>query len=203
MSAVPDRAGRYTLRFEDGLVLRLYRQTMEDFALCAGLELDDTQIERLRRAAGEMSAKMRAVRIVSASTVTAKDLEQRLTRKGETPEQAKQAVAWMQELDLVDDRQAAEQIVRRCAAKGYGIARARQALYEKRVPKSLWEEALADYPDQTEHIVRFLQSRLGDSWTPQELRKAADALLRRGHSYSEIRQALKALPGDTDDFLEE
>lgn len=203
MSANPDRAGRYTVRFEDGSVLRLYRQTMEDFALYAGLELDETQMERLQTAAGAMSAKMRAVRIVSASTVTARDLEQRLTRKGETPEQAKAAVEWMRELDLVDDRQAAEQIARRCADKGYGIARARQALYEKRVPKALWDEALADYPDQTEHIIRFLQSRLGDSWTPQVLRKATDALLRRGHSYSEIRQALKALSGDTDDFLEE
>lgn len=191
------------MRFEDGSVLRLYRQTVEDFTLYAGLELDEARMERLRCAAGEMSAKMRAVRIVSASTVTAKDLEQRLTRKGENPEQAKQAVAWMREMDLVDDRQAAEQIVRRCAAKGYGIARARQMLYEKRVPKALWEEALANYPDQTEVIAHFLRSRLGSSWTPQELRKATDALLRKGHSYSEIRQALRELSESADDFLEE
>ena len=184
-------------------MLRLYRQTVEDFTLYAGLELDEARMERLRCAAGEMSAKMRAVRIVSASTVTAKDLEQRLTRKGENPEQAKQAVAWMREMDLVDDRQAAEQIVRRCAAKGYGIARARQMLYEKRVPKALWEEALANYPDQTEVIAHFLRSRLGSSWTPQELRKATDALLRKGHSYSEIRQALRELSESADDFLEE
>lgn len=199
----PDRAGRYTVRFSDGSALRLYRQTVADFGLYSGMELEEARMEQLRLAAGQMSAKMRAVRIVSASTVSAGELERRLVHKGEDPAQARQAVEWMQELDLVDDRQTALLLVRRCADKGYGLARAKQLLYEKRVPKAYWEEALADYPDQTEAITAFLRSRLGDTWTPQELRKATDALLRRGHSYSQIRQALRALSENADDFLEE
>ena len=79
----PDRAGRYTVRFEDGSSLRLYRQTVEDFGLYAGLELTAAELSRLRTAAGEMSAKMRAVRIVAASNVSKDDLKQRLIRKGE------------------------------------------------------------------------------------------------------------------------
>ena len=63
----PDRAGRYTVRFEDGTSMRLYRQTVEDFRLYAGLELTDEQVDSLRSAAGQMSAKMRAVRIVTGS----------------------------------------------------------------------------------------------------------------------------------------
>ena len=186
------------MRFEDGSVMRLYRQTVEDFYLYAGKELTDEEMSDLRKAAGEMSAKMRAVRIVSASSVSKRDLEYRLIQKGEDPKQAKQAVAWMSDLNLLDDAKTAEQIVDRCIRKGYGLSRAKQALYEKRIPKELWEDALADYPDQTEKIVNFLRSRLDDEADERDVRRATDALLRRGHSYQEIRRAMQKLQYDSD-----
>ena len=189
--------------FSDGSSMRLYRQTVEDFALYTGKEFSDPEIDALRTAAGEMSAKMRAVRIVSASSVSKRDLEQRLVQKGEDPDQAKEAVQWMSDLKLVDDRQTAEQVVSRCIAKGYGLARAKQALYEKKIPKEYWSEALADYPDQTEKMIDFLRSRLGDEPSEKETKRAIDALLRRGHSWNAIRQALKEVAQDADEFREE
>ena len=193
LAAKPDRAGRYALRFSDGSTMRLYRQTVEDFGLYTGLELDEEQMAALREAAGQMSAKMRAVRIVTASNVSKRDLRQRLIQKGEDPGQADAAVQWMEELKLVDDRETAAQIVRGCALKGYGIARAKQALYEKRIPKEYWEDALEDYPDQTESIVAFLRSRLGTDADERSRKRAIDALIRRGHSYGDVRQALRQL----------
>jgi regulatory protein len=191
------------VRFEDGSSMRLYRQTVEDFGLYAGLELNDQALSKLREAAGAMSAKMRAVRIVSATSVSARDLEQRLIRKGEDPAQAKAAVNWMEDLSLIDDRQTARQVVESCIRKGYGAARAKQALYEKRIPREYWREALEDYPDQTEPITDFLKSRLQAEWTDKDLKKAMDALIRRGHSYGSIRRALENLSVDTDEFPEE
>lgn len=182
--------------------MRLYRQTIQDFGLYAGLELSEDEMRALKIAAGQMSAKMRAVRIVSASNVSKKDLEQRLIHKGEDPKQAKEAVSWMEELNLLDDRRTAEQIVHRCISKGYGLSRAKQALFEKRIPKEYWQEVLEDYPDQTEAIVAFLRSRLGEQWEEKDLRRAIDALARRGHSYSEIRRGLQQLSADGD-FPEE
>ena len=193
IAAQPDRAGRYTVKFSDGMVLRLYRQTLEDFGLYAGKELSSEQLLNLQKAAGEMSAKMRAVRIVSASGVTKADLERRLVQKGEDKQDAHRAVAWLDELDILDDSKVAQQVVQKCISKGYGPARAKQALYEKRVPKEYWDAALADYPDQTENIIEFLQARLGDSRDEKQLRRVTDALLRRGHSYQEIRRALNRL----------
>ena len=191
------------MKFSDGSIMRLYRQTVEDFGLYTGLELTEAQLGNLREAAGQMSAKMRAVRIVAASNVSKSDLEQRLIRKGESKAQAKEAVAWMSELNLLDDERTARQVVDSCIRKGYGLSRAKQALYEKQIPKELWEEVLADYPDQTEKILQFLRSRLGNSWEPRDLKRAVDALLRRGHSYSEIRRALEGLESDCEDFRED
>ena len=203
LATAPDRAGRFTLRFDDGTCLRLYRQTVEDFGLYAGLELSEETLKKLRRAAGEMSAKMRAVRIVSASSVSRRDLEERLVRKGEDALDAKRAVEWMEDLNLLDDRVTAEQVVRSCAAKGYGLARAKQALYEKRIPRELWEEALTDYPDQSDKIEQFLRARLGRESDRREVKRAVDALLRRGHSYGSIRAVLADMQLDTEEFLED
>ena len=200
MSSSPDRAGRYLIRFSDGSTMRLYRQTVEDFSLYAGLELTDELMDTLRTAAGQMSAKMRAVRIVSAANVSKRDLEQRLIRKGEDPTQAKEAVRWMEDLDLVDDRKTAELIVNRCIQKGYGLSRAKQALYEKRIPKSLWEEALGDYPEQNDKIDAFLESRLSGETDPKEIKRAIDALIRRGHSYGAIRRSLDRLHLETEEY---
>ena len=202
VASQPDRAGRHKVRFSDGTEIRLYRQTVEDFSLYAGLEMDRNEYENLIAAAGEMSAKMRAVRIVSASNVSKKDLEQRLIQKGEDPADAKNAVEWMSDLDLLDDRKTAEQIVHRCAAKGYGIHRAKQALYEKRIPKQYWDEALDGYPDQDDAILSFLRTRLDDTSDAKQVHKAIEALIRRGHNYSDIRRGLQAL-SLSEDFPEE
>ena len=196
----PDRAGRYWLTLEDGTKLALYRQTVEDFGIYSGRELTEDELQSLQEAAGAMSAKMRAVRIVAASNVSKKDLKQRLIQKGENPADAADAVAWMEEMHLVDDAETARQIVSRCAAHGYGIQRAKQALYEKKIPKEYWEDALSDYPDQTQAIMSFLRSRLADRSDQREIKRATDALLRRGHSYGDVRRALSRLNLDAEDF---
>ena len=203
LKTTPDRAGRYWVTFADGTKLALYRQTVEDFGLYSGMELSDAEYEKLLDAAGKMSAKMRAVRIVSATNVSKRDLQERLVRKGEDPEHAKEAVGWMDELHLVDDRNTAEQIVHSCISKGYGLVRAKQALYEKRIPKEYWEDALEDYPDQLERIEAFLKSRLDENSDEKQKKKAIDALIRRGHSYGVIRQALNGLSFDSEEIYEE
>ena len=203
VSAQPDRVGRYRITLDNGEVLRLYRQTIQDFTLYTGKELTDSEMELVRKAAGEMSAKMRAVRIVAASSVSKRDLEQRLIQKGEAPKQARDAVQWLSDLSLVDDEKTAEQVVHQCIRKGYGISRARQALYEKRIPKQYWEKALEDFPDQSEHIVSFLQNRLDQNSEERDVKKAVDALLRRGHNYSDIRRGLEQLRMDFEEFREE
>ena len=203
VASQPDRVGRYRVCLESGEVLRLYRQTVEDYGIYAGRELSEEELMRLHVAMGEMSAKMRAVRIVSASSVSKYDLEHRLIQKGEDSKQAKNAVAWMESLSLVDDQKTAEQVVHHCISRGYGISRARQALYEKRIPKEYWDEALSGYPDQSDYILAFLKSRVNADAQERDIKRAVDALLRRGHTYGQIRRCLEQLRLDFEDFREE
>ena len=201
IASKPDRVGRYRVEFEDGTVLRLYRQTLEDHCLYVGQELSEDEMTSLQKDAGLMSAKMRSVRILTASDVSRDDLRMRLIQKGEDPAHAAQAVEWMEDLQLVDDSRTASVIVSRCAAKGYGLARAKQALYEKRIPKQYWDAALEDYPDQSQVIAEYLQGHLTDPGDQRQKKRAIDALIRRGHSYGQIQTVLRQL--NFDDFQED
>lgn len=195
--------GRMRLRFSDGSSRMVYPAVIAQLGLYAGKELSCEEMELLDRTGGEISAKERAVRIISASTVSKRELENRLRQKGESEENAQAAVQWLQELKLLDDRKAAEQVVRSGVSKGYGEARIRQMLYEKRIPKAYWQEALEQIPLQDDAIDSFLQRRFrGKTPDRVECKRASDALLRRGHSWSDIRKALERYQPDEEYFEE-
>lgn len=184
--------GKLRLRFEDGTSFLVYPALLADLGLYTGMEISPAAMESLKEHNGAISAKERATRILSYGVVSGRELEHRLRQKGESEEHAQEAVQWLQELRLLDDRQAAAQIVRSGLSKGYGLARIRQMLYEKRIPKELWQEALADLPEADEAIDHFLNKRFrGKTPDRAECKRATDALLRRGHSWSDIRRALE------------
>ena len=195
--------GKLRVRFDSGESLLMLPAAIAELGLYAGMELPDAAMDSIKETGGAASAKERAVRIVSAASVTKKELRHRLVQKGETEEHADEAVKWLSELHLLDDRQTAAQIVRSGAARGYGAARIRQMLYEKRVPRELWDEALELLPPQDDAIDTFLQRRFrGNTPDRAEIKRATDALLRRGHSWEDIRRALSRYTSEEEFFVE-
>ena len=176
---------------DDGTRIRMQSSVVMDQGLYPGMEIDAEQLAQISAAAREASARARAVRIISASASTEEALERKLIQKGEEPGDARQAVRWLKELNLLDDGQVARQLVQCAVRKGYGKARIKQILFEKQVPKQYWDEALALIPDMGNAIDAFLQKRFhGAAPDRQEQEKAIQALLRRGHSWGDIRAAL-------------
>ena len=188
----------FKVHLSDGTLIKTQDYVIADLGLYPGLELDEERLRELQAAASLASAKNRAVRIVSASGVSKEELERRLTQKGENPNDAKAAVQWLSELDLLDDAKTAEQLVRSAIHKGYGKARIKQILYEKRIPEEFWEDALAQVPEMDDAVDKFLNQRLkGREPDQKELKRTIDALLRRGHSWSDIRAGLRPGFGGT------
>ena len=182
---------RVKLCFDDETCFRVPVSVVADLGLSAGMELTEEDLTRIQECAGQASAKLRAVRIIAASGVSERELRRRLVQKGESPDHADRAVEWLSELNLLDDREAARQIVERGAAKGYGRARIRQMLYEKGIGRDLWDEALAALPEPDGAIDRYLSAHLSREPDQKELKKITDALLRRGHSWENIRAGLQ------------
>lgn len=182
----------FRITLSDGKRLKTQDYVVAELGLSSGMELSEEAHRQLLEAVGKASAKMRAVRMISAAGHSKKELQRRLVEKGERAEDAQEAVAWLSELKLLDDNKTAEQLVRSAVAKGYGRSRIRQILYEKSIPEEYWEDALSLVPEMDEAIDRFLERRFrGAAPDAKEVRRAVDSLLRRGHSYSDIRAGLQ------------
>ena len=143
--------------------------------------------------------KTRALRILERRDVSRWELIEKLTAKGESPEAAEAVADWLVGLGVVDDVRYAAMVVRHYAAKGYGKSRIRNELFRHGLPKDLWEEAMLQSPEQDETIDRLLRSKLRSSAPDRaELKRATDALLRRGFSWSEIQSAKQRVLADQD-----
>ena len=139
------------------------------------------------RAALDAAAKQLSCRALST-----KMLRRKLLAKGHDEEATDYALAWLTERSLLSDGQFAESVVRSYARRGYGAARAKSILYEKGIPKELWDEALEELPEMDGAIDTFLRRKLdGRTLDAKQIKKTVDALLRRGHSYHDIQAGLR------------
>jgi len=116
----------------------------------------------------------------------------RLTGKGETQENAGEAVRWLVELGYINDPAYAKLIVSHYSSKGYDAARIRDELYKRGIPRDLWDDKLAelDDDDMLDVALEFLRKKLRGSLDKDDLRRASDALVRRGYSYSDAKSAI-------------
>lgn len=180
------------LIFEDGKRLKAPAFKVVELGLTPGAEVTPEAFLALENAQSLASCKERAVRILTASGLSKKELQKRLVQKGESGEDAEAAVAWLEELHLIDDLETAKQLVRSACLRGYGAARAKSILYEKGIPKELWDEALEELPEMDGAIDTFLRRKLdGRTLDAKQIKKTVDALLRRGHSYHDIQAGLR------------
>ena len=180
------------LIFEDGKRLKAPAFKVVELGLTPGAEVTPEAFLALENAQSLASCKERAVRILTASGLSKKELQKRLVQKGESEEDTEAAVAWLEELHLIDDLETAKQLVRSACLRGYGAARAKSILYEKGIPKELWDEALEELPEIDGAIDVFLRRKLdGRTLDAKQIKKTVDALLRRGHSYHDIQAGLR------------
>ena len=198
-SAQPD--GPLVCTLETGERLKVPTFLAADLNLYAGRELSEDELSTLRAAIARARTRQRAVRILSSTAISRAALEKRLTDKGAVPEDAQDTVQWLDELHLLDDAAVAEQVVQSAVRKGYGRRRIEQILYEKRIPREYWQDALAAIPDMDGALDSFLHRALdGKAVDDKLLKRTTDALLRRGHSWSDIRAALTRYRADLELF---
>ena len=123
-----------------------------------------------------------------------RDLERKLQEKGASEAEARYAAEWLEAIGAINDAEYAALLARHCADLGYGPQRVREKLYEKGVPRELWEDAVDTLPDPAEAIDRFLERKLrGRTPDEKEKKRLSDALLRRGFSWSDVRAGLNRL----------
>ena len=197
IEASKHKRGRVLVFLEDGACLKVTEQELLDFGLRSGDDLDEAALQKLKEAAGVSNVKATAADLIGKRAMSRRDLERKLREKGAGEADARYAAEWLEAIGAINDAEYAALLARHCAGKGYGPARVREKLREKGVPRELWDDALEQLPDNAEQIDRFLESKLrGQIPDEKEKKRLADALLRRGYSWSEVRAGLNRLGAD-------
>lgn len=181
------KTGKFTVLFEDGSKINVSTSQIADFGIYSGRELTQDEYEDLRETLALSSAKARALRILGTRSLSAREMEKRLTSKGESEQVAQETVRWLKEVGEVDDVEYAAAIARHYSARGYGAARIKDELFRRGIPRDLWDDALCGIDNEGEAAYDFLGKKLKGSRDKADLRRATDALCRRGFSYEEAR----------------
>ena len=176
---------------EDGSILRVGESEVVNFALYAGKELSEGEAEQLQSAAHRSGLKRKAIELLMRKPQSRQELSRRLREWEASDEEAEAICDRMEELGYLNELEYAGRVVRHYVSKGFGERKIRDELYRRGVPRELWEKALAQIEDNSESLDAFLEKKLRGSHDPRDVKKASDALVRRGFSWSEISDALR------------
>ena len=190
---------RVSIELEGGEEIKATLGLTAELRLFVGKILEEAELESLRSSASLALCKNRALELLSYRPMSAKELRDKLTQKGESPEAAQAAADWLIAQGLLDDARYGGMVVRHYAGKGYGAGRIRQELQRRGVPREYWEDAMAELPEPEDKLDAFLTSRLKDPKDRAQVQKVSAALLRRGFSWEEIRSALARFRAETED----
>ena len=194
IEASKHKRGRILVFLEGGTLLKITEQELLDFGLRAGDCLDEETLRRLKAAAGVSDVKAAAADLIGRRAMSRASLEKKLREKGASGDEARYAAEWLEAIGAIDDAAYAAALVRHYAGRGYGPARIREKLYEKGVPRELWEEAMEEAPGDEAQIEAFLTSRLrGRVPDEKEKTRLVDALLRRGYPWGEVKSVMGRL----------
>ena len=192
IEASKHKRGRILVFLEDGACLKITQQELLDFGLRPGDELEAQTLARLKEAAGVSNVKVSAAALIGRRAMSRRDLERKLQEKGASQAEARYAAEWLEAIGAIDDIGYAAMLACHYAQRGYGPSYVCQKLQEKGVPRELWDDALEQMPPAAGQIDRFLREKTrGKPLEEQEKRRLSNALLRRGYSWSDIREGLR------------
>lgn len=183
--------GRWLAVLEDGSILRMGESEVVRFALYAGKELSEEEAEQLQAAARRSGLKAKAIELLMRKPQSRRELERKLAEWEASAEEAEAICGRMEELGYLNEAEYAGHIVRHYAQKGFGERKIRDELYRRGIPRELWMEALAQAEDNASAIDAFLEKKLKGSRDPRDVKRASDALARRGYRWPEISDALR------------
>ena len=140
----------------------------------------------------DTKSKVKALKIMGSRRLSSSEIKKRLIQKGEDEATAESTTVWLEKMGIVDDEEYARLIVSHYIARGYGLARIKDELYKRGIQKELWDDSLAGIDDNEvlDAADVFLQKKLRDDFDQSDIKRASDALLRRGFTFEQAKSAI-------------
>ncbi len=157
-----------------------------------------SRMNKLRKSPSKDSlsdAKRYALKLITIRPRSEQELRDRLQRRGYTATLIERVIETLRELDLINDRALAEQLINYgLHNKGLGILGLRAFLLKRGIDRELIDSAglnnIDEYPMALETAKR-IKNKYPDTPVDKLKRKLQGYLQRRGYSYDTIKQVLK------------
>lgn len=186
-----------------------YKMTVDsDFVnslgYCENYEIESEELACLERAVSSRRAFNKACDLLSLRDHSEKELILKLRQKG-YGEAAYEAVEKLKEYGYIDDERFAKTYAAELMRiKKFGKRRIEEELYKKGVRRDIIFETLEGLVFEQSELVELIKRKYERFLNDEKgVRKTVNALLRKGYSYGEIKDALKIVSEDETESFEE
>lgn len=195
------RGHNMVVRLSDDSILRFPPETVIALDLHPGMEITQELLDTAGRFLLTARARNAAAAIVSVTSVSKKELIDRLCRKEIPRQEAEAAAVWLEDIDILNDRVYAESLVRKAGASKLSKRAIEYRLRQKGVDKETALQAAEHLPPPDDALDDLIAKRMQNKEPSRdEIARLGAYLARRGFNWEDIRAAIgRFLPGKTDD----
>ena len=191
---------RVIVYFEDRSYFKVDVLMCHELGLKPGMEVDSEILPMLDEDSRKTKARESAARILGRRNMSRHELLRKLKDKGICQEDADYAADWARDIGVINDEAYAASLVEYYRLRGFGDKRVRQELLRRGIGRDVTDNLLAEDVDMSDEIMKFIEKKLrGSAPDPDTTRKLTAALVRRGHSFEDIRSAFRQLAIEMED----
>lgn len=199
-----DKNHTVKLEFTDGSSVRLDADYANELCLRVGDSVSCQKLDEYAKESEYTRAKSRGMWFLDRADHSEKSLYEKIVKGGISPEAAARAVARFKELGLLDDRRHAQLLAEHMSENNISKRESYAKLLQKGIPnsivKSVLEETDFDEAAQIKAVIeKKYRTKLSDRNNTQ---KVYAALIRKGFSYSAVREQLKKYIQETENYEE-
>ncbi len=189
----PDKKHLTRLIFADGGEQLLDNDVLAESSVTVGQDISAEELKKLKYDSDFKRAKSRALWYLDRMDYTEKALYEKLLKAGFSKKASAAVLARFCEFGVVDDRRYAEHMAERFKDNNISKREAMHKMLLKGVPYDLAKEMLeGSEADEESQIANLLDGKYAYKLTQEKgVEKVYAALVRKGFSYSAVRNAMK------------
>lgn len=176
---------------DSGEKIRTFKSVIDEFGIYIGREFTADEVEYLRLASNTDSAEALAAEIASRRPISKRELKRRLMDESIPEEIAEATAIRFDTQKYISDLEFAIFIVKHYSARGHGVEKIEDELFQRNIAFELWEEAFKYCEPPGEMIDRIVSRKLaGKIVDASEKAKTIDFLKSRGFRIEDINAGL-------------
>ncbi len=190
--------------FSDGKAVNFDLDYWNELCLREGDEVDEDTVNLHLKESDYIRAKSRGLWFLDRADYSEKTLYEKIVAGGISNAAAARAVARIKELGLIDDVRLASRLAEQMSEANISKREAYAKLYQKGIPadviKSVLEETEFDEASQVKAVInKKYRNKMCDK---TQVQKVYAALIRKGFSYSAVREVMKKYTQEIENYEE-